>query len=73
MGKGLNWFRNLVLVSANHDEYVPHDISRIQRTNTLDAESVQGKLYNNIINNIFHQLLTDRINRIDVDFKIHSK
>lgn len=70
---GLNWFRNLVFVSANNDEYIPSDISRIQRTKTLAPSSDLGRLYNQMVNNIFKGLITDRIHRIDVDFKIEAK
>ncbi|KAL4501451.1 hypothetical protein ABPG72_021258 [Tetrahymena utriculariae] len=67
---GLNWFRNIALLSSYQDQYVPFESARIQKCDEASNENQKGRIYNSMVDNLIGQLRTDRIHRIDVNFKI---
>ncbi len=38
--KGLNWFKNIALVSSYQDQYVPFESARIQKPENLSYENL---------------------------------
>jgi hypothetical protein len=69
---GLQWFRNIALVSSNQDQYVPFDSARIQ----LCMEAIsdpKGQHYIQMCYNLMHEVKAKIVYRLDVDFSIEAK
>ncbi|EGR29800.1 serine esterase, putative [Ichthyophthirius multifiliis] len=70
---GLNWFKNIALLSSYQDQYVPFESARIQKCDEASDSNAKGRLYNSMVDNLLSSLRTDRIHRIDVNFKIKDQ
>lgn len=71
--KGLEWFRNIILVSSYQDMYAPFDSARIQISNKKDLMANKtGSIYIQMAQNILNNLPLDVLYRIDVDFRIEE-
>ncbi|CAI2387750.1 unnamed protein product [Moneuplotes crassus] len=71
--EGLNWFKNVVLISSYKDSYAPFDSARIQNCTQATKDSKYGEFYMKMANNILEKLSTNSIHRIDVNFMINEK
>lgn len=71
--EGLNWFKNIILVSSFKDSYAPFDSARIQNCNQATKDMKNGEFYIKMADNILSRLITNCIYRIDVNFMISEK
>jgi hypothetical protein len=65
--QGMEHFEHIVLVSSQQDTYAPYDSARIEPS----KEGIDS--YKQMAQNILAPLDTDKIVRLDVDFKIETK
>lgn len=70
---GLNWFKNVALVSSYQDQYAPFDSARIQICKRASDDLKKGNLYIKMAQNLLSNLQTKLLYRIDVNFKINDK
>ena len=70
---GLNWFKNIVLISSYKDSYAPFDSARIQSWTQATQDMKNGEFYIKMANNILEKMSADSIHRIDVNFMISEK
>eukprot|EP00356_Strombidium_inclinatum_P007156 CAMPEP_0170485342 /NCGR_PEP_ID=MMETSP0208-20121228/4640_1 /TAXON_ID=197538 /ORGANISM="Strombidium inclinatum, Strain S3" /LENGTH=104 /DNA_ID=CAMNT_0010758971 /DNA_START=241 /DNA_END=552 /DNA_ORIENTATION=- len=71
--RGLDWFKNVILVSSHQDMYSPFDSSRIQISNKDSlVQHKNGGVYIQMAQNIMSRLPVDVLYRIDVDFRIEE-
>ena len=63
------------MVSSFQDEYVPYESARIQKCKeSVSSENKgKGKKYQEMAENILHNLKSGKIHRIDVNFNINEK
>ena len=71
--KGLNWFKNVALVSSYQDQYAPFESARMEVCKEALADSVKANFYRKMASNIMDNLTTNTLHRIDVNFKITDK
>jgi len=71
--RGLEWFKNIILVSSYQDMYAPFDSARIQISNRKELmQQKNGQVYIQMAQNILGTLPADVLYRIDVDFRIEE-
>jgi len=71
--RGLEWFKNIILVSSYQDMYAPFDSARIQISNRKELmQQKNGQVYIQMAQNILGNLPADVLYRIDVDFRIEE-
>jgi hypothetical protein len=70
---GLNWFKNIVLISSYKDSYAPFDSARIQSWTQATMDMKNGEFYIKMANNILEKLVATSLHRIDVNFMISEK
>ena len=71
--KGLNWFKNIALVSSYQDQYAPFESARMEVCKEALADSSKASFYRNMGSNVMNNLTTTMLHRIDVNFKITDK
>lgn len=71
----MNWFENVAVFSSFQDEYVPYESARIQKCKeSLNNENtLKGKKYQEMAENILQHLKYGKIHRVDVNFNINEK
>lgn len=71
--RGLEWFKNVILVGSYQDMYAPFDSARIQISNKKELLAQQnGAYYMQMAKNIMERLTGDVLYRVDVDFRIEE-
>jgi hypothetical protein len=63
--KGLQYFKNVILVASQQDQYVPHHSARIE---TTPAETKWGQIHNRMAMNLLEQLGNVNLIRFDISF-----
>lgn len=71
--EGLNWFKNVVLVSSTQDKYVPYDSSRMQLSKRTPIEGDNGQFYKEMVDNLSTLLSNVKVIKLDVNFKLMGK
>ena len=64
----LHWFSNVILLSSPQDSFVPYNSARIQPTKP-SAQSKTAKVLQEMSNNIWKNVSSDMIVRVDVDLR----
>jgi len=67
---GLEFFKNLVLVSSRQDQYVAFESARIEMSKVAERDQKFGQLYAKLVNNLLEPLDVERVIRLDVDFQL---
>ena len=73
MTYGLQWFKNICLVSSYQDQYAPFDSARIQICKRASDDARKGNMYIKMAQNLLLGLNTKLLYRLDVNFKIIDK
>ena len=73
MSEGLEWFKQMLLVSSSQDEWVPYESVRMQVTNEASSDSPRGANYINMVRTMMNRLQVPVIYRLDVNFNIEAK
>ncbi|OMJ84322.1 hypothetical protein SteCoe_14608 [Stentor coeruleus] len=68
---GIQWFKNICLVSSYQDNYVPFESARIEIRNE-NTEDYKTRVHLEMAKNILGKVLANKIYRIDVDFIIKN-
>lgn len=66
--QGMNWFKEIVLVSSPQDTYSPFDSSRIQVGLKNSSNMKTSPIYEEMVDNITNQLTCSVLRRVDVCF-----
>mmetsp|Transcript_28794 Transcript_28794/g.51242 ORF Transcript_28794/g.51242 Transcript_28794/m.51242 type:complete len:664 (+) Transcript_28794:22-2013(+) len=70
---GLNWFKNVVLISSIQDGYVPLESARIEICQDTLSTQASGEIYLRMAENILSSLVHSQVCRINVDLNIKVK
>lgn len=73
MMEGLNWFQNIIFASSKQDGYVNYESARIQLSDNLHKAGEDGRIYIEMIKNIFKKINIITVTRLSVDIRSKEK
>eukprot|EP01016_Furgasonia_blochmanni_P032969 TRINITY_DN3411_c0_g2_i1.p1 TRINITY_DN3411_c0_g2~~TRINITY_DN3411_c0_g2_i1.p1 ORF type:complete len:778 (-),score=192.07 TRINITY_DN3411_c0_g2_i1:19-2352(-) len=71
--KGLEWFKNIALLSSYQDGYAPYDSARIEISKEAKTDATRGASYIKMVTSLLGSITANTLHRIDVNFKITEK
>lgn len=71
--EGLNWFKEIILVSSPQDTYSPYDSSRIQISMKNSSNLKMSKVYFGMVDSMMAKCKGLRLRRVDVCMKFADK
>jgi hypothetical protein len=71
--EGLNWFKNVYLLSSHQDNYSPYESSRIQLSDVTLKNDKRADCYRRMAYNILSKITNSNLKRVDINFVIQEK
>ena len=71
--EGLNWFKNVFLLSSHQDNYSPYESSRIQLSDVTLKNDKRADCYRRMAYNILSKITNSNLKRVDINFVIQEK
>jgi len=65
---GLEYFKQVVLVSSKQDQYVPFESARIEMSETAECDPKFGTVYAKMVQSLLEPVKAEQVIRLDVDF-----
>lgn len=67
--EGLNWFKEIILISSPQDNYSPYDSSRMQISKVNSSSKSSAEIYVGMVENLTNKMAHHKVRRVDVCFK----